>query len=231
MAAPPPLPFKAQKKKNGCFRVFLLIAVCLFALLSIPVFISHLASEQTWEKNRPVIIRSMEEALEAGDHEKALSVVGSYRSREDEELQRLIYKAESLKRKADEQKRQERISQLIVEIGATPRADREAKLNQLLKLDPETKEFPEEISAIREKVRKVEEEARAKEMAAQQAEADRKDEARREQFRKAMEAELAQFKWRYQISPDELTSKPAYHASVQSIIGITLSSTSLNSDF
>jgi hypothetical protein len=55
-----------------------------------------------------------------------------------------------------EQKNQERwISNLVTEINHAQGAEREAKLRKLLALDPDTKEFPDEISRIRKLQREL----------------------------------------------------------------------------
>jgi len=46
---------------------------------------------------------------------------------------------------------EERAAQLIAEIKSSQGADREAKLKQLISIDPDTTEFPKEISQIRER--------------------------------------------------------------------------------
>ena len=76
---------------------------------------------------------------------------------------------------------EERAAQLIAEIKSAQGEEREAKLKQLISIDPETTEFPQEISLIRER----EKQEQVEREAAQKAE-----ELRREQER--IEREAAQ---------------------------------------
>jgi|GEM_PF-492338 len=73
---------------------------------------------------------------------------------------------------------------------------------------PHTKTTIEaDVSKYREEVQKREAERAAREEQTQKA----------DQARLAMEAMLAEFKWKYHVTNDELTSKPTYIAVVQSI--------------
>ena len=126
-------------------------------------------------------------------------------------------KAQKLIWEAAERARQEKIAELVAEIKTAEGDDREAKIEQLLALDPNTKEFSEELVTVREKIKQRKQEAHAKKEAEHQTELNRKEEARKEGVRLAMEAKLAEFKWNYQASEDKLTSKPGYVAWVKSV--------------
>lgn len=215
MATPPPL--NPQPKKRGCGKGCLLVAAIGFAAMVLLGILGNFLSEQEWKRERASIVSSVEQAVDSGDYEKALSIAASHKSRNDPELNTLVAKAQDLKREELERLRQEKIAALIAEIGTTEGDDREAKLEQLLRLDPDTKEFPDELASVRAKIKQREEEERAKREAERQAELERKEEARQEQARLAMEAKLAEFKWRYQVSNDQLTSKPTYIAWVKSL--------------
>jgi hypothetical protein len=218
MAKPPPLP--TQKKKGGCLSgcalsisIGFLLLVCLFA---ISVF-SDAASRSHWNKNRPSVLRSIDDAVNEGNYEKALSLAQPHQSRGDSEINALIAKTYDLKRRAEEQARQEQIDQLISDIRASQGGEREAKMERLLALAPDTKEFVDEFSALREKAKRREEETRARQELERRAELQRKAQVEQEQIRLAMELKLAEFKWKYAVRDDELTSKPSYHAAVKSI--------------
>jgi len=228
MATPPPLPVKSPTKKNGCVKLLVIGFVVLIAIISIPPAIGVWMSEREWKRDRSEILRSVERAVNNGEYATALSLGEPHKHREDADLDSLLEQANTLKKKAEEQKRQKRISQLVLEIKMAQGADRESKLKRLVGLDPGTKEYPEEISAMREKARKAEEDALAiarkreeeelaKKEAERRAQKESKEQAKAEEFRQALEEELARFKWRYEVSPDALTSKPAYHAAVKSI--------------
>ena len=118
---------------------------------------------------------------------------------------------------ARERARREQVERLVADIENSQGNEREAKLEQLLVLAPETQLFPDELPAIREKVMEREREAQAKREAERQAELERKELERKEQERQALEAKLAKFKWQYQVSKDQLTGKPTHLAWVESI--------------
>lgn len=207
----------SQKKKKGCSKGCLTIAVVGFIGIFLIGFVGDWLSENKWEKERSVLLDSIEQAVDEEDYNKALSLADLHRSRNDPKLNSLIAKAESLKRDAAKRARDEQIAKLIVEIDEAQGDEREKKLEKLLSLSPRTKEFPGEISIIREKRKQREEEARAKREADRKAEIKLKKEAREKQARLELEKKLAEFKWRYAVTEDELTSKPSYQAAVTSI--------------
>ena len=166
---------------------------------------------------RSNVVRSVEHAVDADDYKKALSLAAPHKSRNDPQLNALVAKAQDLRREELERLRKEKVAVLIAEISTTEGDDREAKLEQLLRLDPNTKEFPDELASVRAKVKQRKEEERAKREAEREAELKRKEEARQKQTRLAVEAKLAEFKWRYRVSNDQLTSKPTYIAWVKSL--------------
>ena len=216
MATPPPLN-PQQPRRLGCGKGCFLVAAIGFAALVFLGFLGNFLSEQEWKRERASIVSSIEQAVNCGDYEKALSLAEPHKSRNDPELKGLVTKAQDLKREELERFRQKKITALIAEIGKAEGDERKGKLEQLLRLDPDTKEFPDELASVRAKIKQHEEEARAKRKAERQAELKRKEEARQEQARLAMEAKLAEFKWRYQVSTDQLTSKPTYTAWVKSL--------------
>lgn len=186
--------------------------------------LGNLASDRKWKNDRPNIVHSVEQAVEGGDYNRAILLADPHQSRNDPELNALVAKAQDLRKAAAERAHAELVTRLVSEIHSAQGEEREKKLERLLGLEPNTKEFPEELTAIREKMKKREEEAQAKREAEQKADLERRDRERAErdreraeQDRLALEARLAEFKWRYQVTKDELTSKPTYLAVVQSI--------------
>lgn len=179
--------------------------------------IGNQISVMAWKNERTSVVSSVQNAIDEGDYDKALTIASPHAFRDDAELNNLVEKAETLKKQAAERARQEKIDQLVAEIKISEGDDRLSKLEQLVQLDPNTKEFPDELAAIRDKIKKRELAAKAKREAERQAELKRKEEARKEQVRLEMEARLAEFKWRYQVSNDQLTSKPTYIAWVKSL--------------
>ena len=225
----------ANDKKRGCTPGCMKFVAIGFVIFLILGFIGNWASNNEWKKSRPEVLAAIAHAVEASDYQSALSLAEPHKLRDDSAINDLISKAEDLKRQAQEKAKQERIlarqariADLVAKIKGSNGEDRGKMLHELLSLDPRTAEFPDEIAAIREIIKQREEEARVKREAehkaeqertalAQKAELERKEREREEQDRQAMEAMLAEFKWKYQVSKDELTSKPTYHAVVQSI--------------
>lgn len=157
MVQPPPL--NQQAKKKGCNSGCLKLVAIGFVVMLILGFIANMISENEWKENRGDILASIERALDEGDYQEAFSLAEPHKSRDDADLKRLVAKAEGLKREAEERARQERIARLVTKISTAEGDERIAKLDQLLSLDPNTKEFPEEIAAIREKRRMLKSEA------------------------------------------------------------------------
>lgn len=215
MATPPPL--NPQPKKTGCTKGCLVVAVIGFVAIGLIGVIGNLVSDMEWKKDRSGILTSVGQAVDAGDYQKALSLAAPHQSRNDSDLNVLVAKAEGLKRQAAEKARHEQIAALVADIKVTQGEERDKKLERLIALAPDTNEFPEELPAIREKIKQRQEEARARAEAERLAELKRKEQEREEQARLAMEAMLAEFKWKYQVATDELTNKPTYLAVVQSI--------------
>ena len=215
MATPPPL--NPQPKKTGCTKGCLFVAVIGFVAIVLVSVIGNVVSDMEWKKDRASILTSVGQAVDAGDYQRALSLAAPHQSRNDSDLNALVTRAEGLKREAAEKARQERIAALVAEIKVTQGEEREKKLERLVALAPNTNEFPEELPAIREKIKQRQEEARAKAEAERQAELKLKEQQREEEARLAMEAMLAEFKWKYHVTTDELTSKPTYLSVVQSI--------------
>ncbi|MFT4176484.1 MAG: hypothetical protein QM627_07490 [Luteolibacter sp.] len=164
MSTPPPLPTSSSlntqsKKKNGCTKGCLLTGVIGFVILVGFAFVSNIVSENEWKKNRGEVLASIQQSLEEGNYLRAFSLAAPHKSRNDDDLKKLILKAESLKRETEERIRQERIAQLVIEIKNAKGADRIVKLNQLLSIDPNTKEFSDEIAKIREHQKMLKSEA------------------------------------------------------------------------
>lgn len=215
MATPPPL--DSQPKKTGCTKGCLLVAVIGFVAIVLVGVIGNFIRDMEWKKERASVLDSVGEAVEVGDYGRALSLAEPHQSRNDSELSALVTKAQLMKREAEEKARQAEIAALVADIKVTQGDEREKMLQRLLKLAPNTNEFPEELSAMRQKIKQREEEARAKTEAERQAELKHKEREKEEQARLAMEVMLAEFKWKYRVTTDELTSKPSYLAAVQSI--------------
>lgn len=215
MATPPPL--NPKPKKIGCAKGCLIAAAIGFAGIFVLGIVGSLLNNIRWKQDRANILNSVEQAVVSGEYERALSLADQHQSRNDPDLKVLVAKAQNLKREGLERVRKEQIEGLLTEIKAAQGEEREAKLERLLSLEPNTKQFPEELRSIREKVNQREKEARAKREAERQAEFDRNELARKNQARLEMEEMLAEFKWRYQVTTDELTSKPSYLAGVKSI--------------
>jgi len=225
----------ANDKKRGCTSGCLKFVAIGFVILVIFGFIGNWASNNEWKKSRPEVLAAIAQAVEAGDYQSALSLAEPHKLRDDSAINDLFSKAEDLKRQAQEKLKQERIlarqariADLVAKIKDSRGEDRGRMLHELLSLDPRTAEFPDEIAAIREVIKQREEEARIKQEAehraeqertalAQKEELKRKEREREEQNRQAMEAMFAEFKWKYHVTTDELTSKPTYLALVQSI--------------
>lgn len=221
MAKPPPLP--TQPRKTGCISGCVASFVIGFILLFVALVITGYVSASRWDEKRPEVIRSLEQAINAGNYQQAFSIAQPYRSRGDAEINALVSKAEELQREAAERLRQGKINLLVADLKTARGADREEKLGRLLELAPDLPEFAEEFAALREKARKLYEEANAREEAERKATAERAERAKQEQFRASMEAALAEFKWKYRVFDDALTSKPVHQASVTSINRINFS--------
>ena len=215
MTTPPPL--NQHQKKKGCSKGCLIAVIGSFAAIILLGVVGNIIADSQWKNDRPRIITSVEQAVNAGDYDRALSLAFPHESRNDPELAALVSQAQQAKRAAALLVKQEKISALILEIKDSRGEDREAKLEQLLALSPNTKEFGEEVAVIREKKQQIEREAQARREAERKAKLEQQELARKEQVRLAMEAKLAEFKWRYQVSEDQLTSEPSYMAWVQSI--------------
>ncbi len=215
MSQAPPLP--KQKKKTGCVTGCIATgALCAAGFFAFAVFTTYYTEAQ-WTKNRGPILESVRSATEKGDYQHALSIAAAHRFRHDAELDALVTRVYDLQRAAAESQRQERIRKLVSEIPTLKGAERKEELERLHDLAPDLPEFAEEFAALREERKRKAEESRAREEAERRALADRKQKAEQEQFRQAMDAKLAEFKWKYQTVTDALTSKPAYHARVSSI--------------
>lgn len=174
-------------------------------------------SNMTWKKERVDLINSVRAAVENGEYDNAISLAQPYHSRNDPDLNALVDKAMDMKQKASERARREEIANLIEDIKAAQGEERRAKLEKLLLLAPNTNEFAEDIKSIKKEIRQREEMARAEAEKVRLADAERKELEREEQIRLAREAKLAEFKWKYIVENDDLTSKPVYLAVVQSI--------------
>lgn len=211
---PPPYP---QPKKRGCGKGCLLAVVVFFVASLLFGFIANSLSSWAWKKERANVVATVEQAVDAGDYAKALSLTEVHDWRNDSELNALAATARDLRQEDLEQKRQERISALISEIEGSEGEARDEKLEELLRLDPDTEAFPEEFATLREEIEERKKQERAEREAERLAEVKRKQEAREERERLATEARLAEFKWRYQVSEDQLTSKPTYTAYVKSV--------------
>lgn len=215
MAKPPPLP--PHPRKTGCISGCVASFAIGFILLFVGMVVTGYVSASRWEEKRPEVIRSLEQAINAGNYQQAFSIAQPYRSRGDAEINALISKAEDLQREAAERLRQGKIDLLVADLKTARGADREEKLRRLLELAPSLPEFAEEFAALREKARKQYEEANAREEAERKATVERAERAKQEQFRASMEAALAEFKWKYRVFDDALTSKPVRQATVMSI--------------
>lgn len=222
MATPPPL--NSQPKKKGCAGGCLTLVVAGFGAVILLGVVGNFSSDRKWKNDRPNIVRSVEQAVEGGDYNRAILLADPHQSRNDPELNALVAKARDLQREAAERAHLKLVARLVAEIHSAQGEEREKKLERLLGLEPNTKEFPEELTAIRERNKKREEEAAAKREAEHRAEVERWDRERAERDRElaerervALEARLAEFKWKYQVTKDELTSKPTYLAVVPSI--------------
>ncbi len=158
MSSPPPL--DPAKKKKGCSKGCLVVGLIGFVAFVLLGIIGTVISNSEWKKNRADIVASIEAAVEEGDYNEAFSLAKPYESRNDEKIVELLARASELKDEAEaeiqrvraerkEQKRQDRISVLVGEINEATGGAREEKLEELLTLDPETKEFTEELTAIR----------------------------------------------------------------------------------
>ena len=205
-----------EKKKNlksGCLK----IALIGFAIIVVLSFIGQKMSANAWEKERPLILASIESSIESGDYKKAISLIEPHQYKDDSDIKKLASKAESLRRQFIEDARKEKVVKLINNIKNLTGEEREKHLDKLLDIDPLTQEFPEEISAIRLKKEKLRAEAKAKKEALVKAEKEQQKQAQKEQIRLAMENKLAQFKWKYQVDEDKLTSKSSYTAWLRSI--------------
>lgn len=148
-----------KDKKKGCNSGCLKIAAIGFVIFMIIGFIETLISNNEWKKNRPEVLESVERAIEAGDYESAFSLAKPHKSRDDAKLNSLLSEAEKLKREAEAQAKQARIVALVAKIKDSKGEDRARMLQDLISLDPRTKEFPDEIAAIRERARKLKQEA------------------------------------------------------------------------
>lgn len=201
------------KTKRGCLKTILTVFGVFMALGIIGSFISG----NDWKENRPKVLASVEEAIEDGDYESAIALAKPYESENDAELRILLVKANKLKKEVAEINRRSKIEELVDKVKNSDDENRSKLIKQLLRLDPTTEEFPEEIATLR----KIEEEAKqaslAKKKAEQKAELKRKEKVRAEEAKQELEKKLAEFKWKYQVSKDELTSKSSYVAWVQSI--------------
>lgn len=201
------------------------MTVVIFFVLSILLGVTvDFIVEKTWKNERGEIIESVEEAVNSGDYARALSQAEIHDWRNDPELNALAEKARELKTVDLERKRQKRIDNLIIEIGDSKDDVREEKLEELLRLDPGTEAYPEEITKIREIIEQRREmiiqretEAKAKREAEHQEKIKRKKEAQEERARLEKEARLAKFKWKYRAVEDKLTSKTIYLAWVRSL--------------
>lgn len=149
----------AKDKKKGCNSGCLKIVAIGFVILMIIGFIGTLISNNEWKKNRPEVLASVERAVVAGDYESAFSLAEPHKSRDDAELNALLSEAEKLQREAEAQAKHARIVALVVKIKDSKGEDRARMLQDLISLDPSTKEFPDEIAAIRERARKLKQEA------------------------------------------------------------------------
>jgi hypothetical protein len=149
----------ANDKKKGCNSGCLKIAAIGFVIFMIIGFIGNLISNNEWKKNRPEVLASVERAVEAGDYESAFSLAEPHKSRDDAKLNTLLSKAENLKREAEERAKQARIVALVAKIKDSTGEDRASLLQDLVSLDSRTEEFPDEIAAIRERAKKLKQEA------------------------------------------------------------------------
>ena len=149
MAKPPPL--TQPPKKRGCVSGCLILAAIGFVLTLIFCGVAYVLSEKDWNKNRDEVLAPMERALEEGDYGEVSSLAEPHKHRDDADLKRLVAKAEDLEREAEGRAREEQINLLVSGIRAAEGDERVAKLDELLTLDPDTSEFPEEIARIRER--------------------------------------------------------------------------------
>ena len=122
-----------------------------------------------------------------------------------------------MRRNFEAQAQKLEVEKLVSEIASAKGDERKTKLEQLIAIAPDSEEFPDELALIREEKLKQQKLAEAKEKSDREAELQRKKMAAQEQKRIATEAALAEFKWKYQITNDELTDKPTYVAWAQSL--------------
>lgn len=206
---------KDNKKslKSGCFK-FVALGVIVIIVLA---FIGSWMADNEWKKTRPQVIESVQQALDKGDYEKAITLISPHKDREDTQLEQFLSKANQLKREAQEKFRQAKIASIVKEIDGLSGEERKLKLNELIDLDPMTTQYSDEVSAIKDERKKRREEERAKKEAERQEELKRQEAVKKEKARVALEAKLAEFKWKYQVDKDDLTDKPTYVAWLKSI--------------
>lgn len=204
---------KKKSLRSGCFKIVALGVVVIIAL----AFIGSWMAENEWKKTRPQVIEDAQEALNQGDYKKAISLIEPYKDKDDPQLKQFLSSANQLKREAQEKLRQDRITSLVKEIEDLTGEERKLKLNELIDLDPTTTQYSDEVTVIKEERRKRQEEELAKREAERKKRLKMEEEAKKEQARKALEAKLAEFKWKYQVDKDDLTDKPTHIAWVKSI--------------
>jgi len=142
------MPKNKTKKKSGCLKI---VGIGLLVLIVIGVIGDKMA-KKAWEASRGDIIASIEKEIEAGQYQKALSIGEPHKINKDPDLDALLSKAARLKSEKEraiaKKVKQEKIKSLIAEIKVSKGEERLEKLNQLITLDPKTKEFESEVASI-----------------------------------------------------------------------------------
>lgn len=163
------------EKKKGCSPGCLKVAIIAFVVIVGVGYVQTLISDYSWKKERPEIVASAQQAIEAGDYETVFSLVEPHESRNDAGLNALLSKAQVLRREAQQRAKQERIVALVAQIKESTGDERDKQIQQLFSLDPRTEEFPDEIAVLRERAEKQRLEAeRLRLEAAEQAAAAKK---------------------------------------------------------
>jgi hypothetical protein len=180
----------SEKNKKGCASgcaKIILVGFIAFVALGLIFNIMDKATEKAdeadraerververaqtqWKMNGEEVLASMGLALKQRDYQKALSLAKPYSLVSDSNLAELLSKARNIKRESEEQARQAQIEKLVSEIKIAEGEEKVTKLDELLAMDPNTREFAEDIAHIREKREKLKlEEARKKRIREQQ---------------------------------------------------------------
>ncbi len=148
-----------KEKKKGCSPGCLKVAIIAIIVVVGIGYVQTLIFDYGWKKERPEIVASAQQAIDAGDYETAFSLIEPHESRNDAGLYALLTKAQVLKQEAQQRAKQERIVALVTEIKGLTGAERDKQLQKLFSLDPRTEEFPDEIAVLRERAEKQRQEA------------------------------------------------------------------------